>query len=66
MIQSRVICQDTYMEIKCATYGSGEFIAVLDAQLTMEVDPNICPNIVGKHMLLKSNISKDATFQIYS
>ncbi|KAM7536846.1 hypothetical protein Aperf_G00000087335 [Anoplocephala perfoliata] len=46
MIHNRVICQDTYMEIKCATYGSGESIVVLDAQLVMEVDPKFCQNIV--------------------
>ncbi|VUZ42524.1 unnamed protein product, partial [Hymenolepis diminuta] len=46
MIQTRVICQDTYMEIKCTSYGNEESIVVLDAQLVMEVDPKICPNIV--------------------
>ncbi|KAL5104875.1 hypothetical protein TcWFU_002762 [Taenia crassiceps] len=46
MVQSLVICRDTYMEIKCSTYGLEESIVVLDAQLAMQVDTKICPTIV--------------------
>ncbi|KAL5968023.1 hypothetical protein TSMEX_004282, partial [Taenia solium] len=46
MVQSLVICRDTYMEIKCSTYGPEESIVVLDAQLVMQVDTKVCPPIV--------------------
>lgn len=52
MVQSLVICRDTYMEIKCSTYGLEESIVVLDAQLVMEVDSKVCPTIVGESRLL--------------
>ncbi|KAH9282047.1 hypothetical protein ECG_05253 [Echinococcus granulosus] len=46
MVQSLAICQDTYVEIKCTTYGVEESIVVLDAQLVMQVDTKVCPKIV--------------------
>ena len=66
MIQSRVICHDTYMEIKCTSFGPDESIVVMDAQLVMEVDSNICPNIVGKTMLHNLDWGNDSAREVHN
>ncbi|VDD80303.1 unnamed protein product [Mesocestoides corti] len=46
LVQFRVICRDTYMEIKCPpSHRSEEVLVVLNAQLVKHAEKNTCPEV---------------------
>lgn len=47
-IQTREICQDTYMELKCSAQSQNSEIVILESYLVKEVDTTTCRSIVGR------------------